>query len=281
LLSLEVNKGSDDNSVLISIFMIYFSSLDYIEMPSFVWKYYSKVNSRSARCNEKGCQKLFKWNKGISLMDQKTAKRSAAAVSSHETFIQTPEPTPKRQKTLLEYCKKPTFEEEIARMVCESNLSFNQIAQTKFIRESLAAKYPNRTVPKGPQGISALMMNFFAFAESETIERIKKLKEEGKKFSVTLDEWTSCCNCRFLNINFHFTVSDSDDDSEDDEPSDLSDCEESSQIFEPAPDNQATIKKMPEIIKVFRYSPLKFGILEAIQRNDGSFKIIFTVYLDI
>jgi hypothetical protein len=43
---------------------------------------------------------------------------------------------------------------------------------------------------------------------------------------------------------------DSDDDSEDDEPSDVSDCEESSQIFEPAPDYQATIKKMPEIIKV-------------------------------
>jgi hypothetical protein len=184
-------------------------------MPSFVWKYYSKVNSGSARCNEKGCQKLFKWNKGISsivahlknehnILDQSTTKRSAAVASPLETFIQTPEPTPKRQKTLLEYCNKPTLEEEIARMVCESNLSFNQIVQTKFIGESLAANYPNRTVPKGHQGISALMMDFFAFAESETIERIKKLKEEGKKFSVSLDEWY----CRFLNINLHFTVSD-------------------------------------------------------------------------
>lgn len=46
-------------------------------------------------------------------------------------------------------------------------------------------------------------------------------------------------------------------------------CEELSQVFEPLPDYQETIKKMREIIKIFQYSPLRAGILETVQRNEG------------
>lgn len=92
-------------------------------------------------------------------------------------------------------------------MVAESNLSFNQIAQTKFIKASLAAKYSNQMIPKSSNGISAMMMKFFIIAEEETKLKIQRLKSDGKKFSATLDEWTSSANFRYLNINIHYTES--------------------------------------------------------------------------
>lgn len=112
-----------------------------------------------------------------------------------------------RQKTLADYFQKSTLEEEIARMVAMSNISFNQIAKTQFIRQSLAIKYSGRVIPAHHQGIANLMMKFFAFAEDRVKEQIKKLKAGGKKFSATLDEWTSCANYRYLNINLHYTTS--------------------------------------------------------------------------
>lgn len=117
------------------------------------------------------------------------------------------QPTHKKQKTMVEYFRKTTIEEDIARMVCKSNLSFNQVCQTAFIRESLAAKYPGRIIPKDTKGISAKMLEYFTFAEGEVIADINKLKGEEKKFSGTLDEWTSTANYRYLNINLHYTVS--------------------------------------------------------------------------
>lgn len=92
-------------------------------------------------------------------------------------------------------------------MVAESNLTFNQIAQTKFIRDSLSLKYPDKIIPKYHQDISGAMMRFYELTEAKTKELIQKLKRDGKKFSATLDEWTSTGNSRYLNINLHYTAS--------------------------------------------------------------------------
>lgn len=91
-------------------------------------------------------------------------------------------------------------------MVCVSNLSFKQVAGTKYIRKSLVKDFPGRIIPMDNGGISAAMMKFFQHAEFKTKDLIQKLKVEGKKFSATLDEWTSAANCRYLNINLHYTV---------------------------------------------------------------------------
>lgn len=99
------------------------------------------------------------------------------------------------------------MEEDIAKMIAKSNLSFSAVAKTDFIRESLASKYPDKIVPQDNQGISAMMMRFFDTAEAETKKKVQQLKAEGKKFSATLDEWTSAANKRYLNLNIHFTVS--------------------------------------------------------------------------
>lgn len=77
-------------------------------------------------------------------------------------------------------------------------MSFNQIAQSDFLLQSLANKYAGKIVPHNNKGISAMMMRFFEEAEAEVIDKIKILKADGKKFSATLDEWTSAASNRKL-----------------------------------------------------------------------------------
>lgn len=180
-------------------------------MPSFVWEFFAKISPDTAQCNEKGCGKSFKWSKGVSAMvthlksshnivDRKDTKRAASL-----ELTESPSAS-KRQKNLFECFKKSSIEEEVARLVAESNFSFSQVSGTSFLRESLSKKYPNSTVPKCHKSVAALMMKYFEYAENEVKQRIQKLKFDGKKFSATLDEWTSSANCRFLNINLHFTI---------------------------------------------------------------------------
>lgn len=150
-------------------------------------------------------------NQGVSAMvthlksshntvDQKNSKRVASL-----ELTECPSTT-KRQRNLFECFKKSTIEEEVARLVAESNFSFSQVSKTSFIRESLKKKYPDSTVPKCHKTVAALMMKYFDYAENEAKQRIQKLKIDGKKFSATLDEWTGSANCRFLSINLHFTI---------------------------------------------------------------------------
>lgn len=62
---------------------------------------------------------------------------------------------------------------------------------------------------------------------------------------------------------------DSFDNSDEEESDEEADDVEETEFYELVPDYQATIKKMREIVKIFRYSPLKSGVLESIQRTEG------------
>lgn len=177
-------------------------------MPSFVWNHFTKLDSTKSRCNETGCNKVISFGKGTNglIYHLKTVHKIIDVTeASNKRKAEDSSAPQKRQCNIIDYCKKPSAEEEVARMIAESNLSFNQVAKTKFIRLSLAAKFPGRIIPQDNQGISAMMMKFYEFAESETKYQIQKMKNEGKKFSVTLDEWTSAANCRYINMNIHYT----------------------------------------------------------------------------
>lgn len=82
---------------------------------SYVWKFFTKEDLNTARCNEKGCIKRFKWDKGLfsmashlkkvhNISDQNVTKHRHPQESSVVTSVQ----PAKRQKTLLEFSKKVT-----------------------------------------------------------------------------------------------------------------------------------------------------------------------------
>lgn len=147
-------------------------------MVSFVWENFTKLANH--RCDI--CKKVLTYltgNKGLiyhmgihGIIDPKTSS------NKRPTDDDTSQPQSKKlaQKTLHDFCSKPTMEEDISRMLAVSNLTFNQIAHDKFIRAQLSKEYPGRTIPKDHTRVSALMMKFFESAEEEKKERIKKLK---------------------------------------------------------------------------------------------------------
>jgi hypothetical protein len=190
----------------IEIYVFILSTDLLLKMPSFVWNYFSKQGSDKARCNEKGCNKVISYLKGTNGMiyhlktvhtitDQPDSTKRPASEEENNAK--------KKQKTLHDFYQKTTLEEDVAKMICKSNLSFNQIATCEFIRKSLAEKYPGRIIPKKSDGIAGLMMKYYEFAENETKMRIRQMKDDGKKFSATLDEWTSSAFSRYLDINIH------------------------------------------------------------------------------
>lgn len=186
---------------------------------SFVWNYFTKVDPKNARCNLKPCTALIAFNKSTSSMiyhlkmkhkivpSQQNQETSEDAVSCEvQPQPETSKNPHKRQRTLLDFVKTRTLEEEVSRMVAVSNLSFNQISKTDFISESLAKKFPGRIIPKTNKTVSRMLMTFYKIAEEYTIQKIKSLKLDDQKFSATLDEWTSVSNQRYLNINVHYSV---------------------------------------------------------------------------
>ena len=132
-------------------------------MPSFVWDYFTKKGAKTnqAECNQAGCFKKLSYAKGTSSLIHhlKTAHNIINEPDSAKRPDEANQET-KQQKKISDFLKKPTIEEEVARMVAESNLTFNQIATTKFIRLSLAAKYPHNIFPQDHAGISRLMMKY-------------------------------------------------------------------------------------------------------------------------
>lgn len=192
-------------------------------MPSFVWFHFTKLENFRASCEVKGCKRILCHRTGTKSLiyhlkhSHNIVNQTSTALSSGDetvenslqaTISQVPAQAPKRQRTLDDYCtNKSTLNMEIAQMVAKSNFSFNQIAQSKFIRESLAAKYPGQIIPTDNHTVAAMMMKFHDFAVEKTKQRIQELKDDGKKFSATLDEWTSSGNVRYINTNLHFTVS--------------------------------------------------------------------------
>lgn len=112
-----------------------------------------------------------------------------------EHQIQIAETTSKRQRTLDEYFKNLQHQtrklQEWSLDLIYPDLIFNQIAQNSFIRESLITKYPKSIVPKHHTGVAAKMISFYEIVREESKQRIHEMKSNRKKFSATLDEWTS------------------------------------------------------------------------------------------
>ncbi len=113
------------------------------------------------------------------------------------------QPAAKRQMTILAaFKKKESFEEILARLAAEDNISINTIANSQFIRSAL--KDRGFSLPKDPNRVMQLVKKFHEdTVKKEMVRLIEERKKKGKKFSITLDEYTSLKNQRYLNITLH------------------------------------------------------------------------------
>lgn len=180
-------------------------------MVSWVWKHFVRAGDIHGRCNVGNCGKVLTRKGGNT---KGLASHLASAHKIFENGIQNssessskPQELPndaKKQKTMLDYGKYSTLEETVSSLASEAGLTIKQIAKTSYIRKCLLRDFPLRVLPKNQSGMMKLILNFYKQTKEVTINKIKKLIDEGKLFSTTLDEWTSLKNFRYLNVNLHY-----------------------------------------------------------------------------
>ena len=100
---------------------------------SFVWKHFTKIDSPKAKCKLKNCRAVIKILKETSGMINPFStlhniQKEANVLKRPSTEPIAPSVPKKRQKDILTHFKQDTIEEEVAKMVADSNLTFNQVA---------------------------------------------------------------------------------------------------------------------------------------------------------
>jgi hypothetical protein len=66
------------------------------------------------------------------------------------------------------------------------------------------------TLPKSPSDVLKLAQNFGDSVKNNIKTKIAKMKNNDRKFSISIDEWTSLNNKRYLNIHFYYDDGDDD-----------------------------------------------------------------------
>ena len=97
--------------------------------------------------------------------------------------------------------KMTSLEEIVSKLAALDGLSINCITNSSFIRESLQQR--NYCLPQNNSRVMNLIYKFYETIKNETINELNCMKNKGQKFSITIDEWTSKGNRRYLNISVH------------------------------------------------------------------------------
>ncbi len=163
-----------------------------------VWNYYTKSSSDEAKCNK--CDKTLK-----------CAGSSTSGLSFHIKNVhhvdlsEDAEIEAKRQKPLNFFIVRKSMEEEISKMATIDGFSFKRIANSNFIQESFKKRKGEYDVqpPTCPNTVKNMIISFFEKKKKELAELFKEKYSNGKRFSLTLDEYTSYQNKRYMNINVH------------------------------------------------------------------------------
>lgn len=94
-----------------------------------------------------------------------------------------------------------SLEAVLARMTADDGLPFSIFITSIELRKSLVAR--GFDVPKSAVTIRDKVMKFGYSIRQKCKSELQKIKADGKRFSLTFDEWTSNNNRRYLNINAH------------------------------------------------------------------------------
>ncbi|GFU33513.1 BED-type domain-containing protein [Nephila pilipes] len=98
--------------------------------------------------------------------------------------------------------KKETLEEIVSKLVCVDGFTVNAITKSNFIRKSLHDK--GYSFPPNPSDVMKLVYKQYNVIKARVTNEISSKLNAGLRCSLTLDEFTSLKNRRYLNINVHF-----------------------------------------------------------------------------
>ena len=90
---------------------------------------------------------------------------------------------------------------EICRMACVDGFSINAITNSTFIRNSFIEK--GWHLPKAHRGVMKLVYDEYENCKKLMILGLERRVKAGSRFAISLDEYTSQSNKRYLTVNLH------------------------------------------------------------------------------
>ena len=109
----------------------------------------------------------------------------------------------RKQKTWTGFIQRKSIEEEISRLASVDGLSFQCIAKSTFIQENLRKTKYDRPHPTSHEGVKHMVLSFYNNKKNELADYFKSAVKSGKRFALSLDEYTSSQCRRYMNINVH------------------------------------------------------------------------------
>ena len=186
-------------------------------MSDSVWKFFSKEKDEKAKClkchnkvlcckggSTSGLIRHMQRIHNINLLKRAEDSCSAAITKDGEPRGLVPGTSNvKLQPKLTEFLnKKQSLAEIVSRLAAVDGFTINGITNSIFIRQSLHDR--GYLLPKGKTNVMKLINEFYEVAKTDVLNNIKQHKDSMGKMSITLDEWTSTRNRRYLNVNIHF-----------------------------------------------------------------------------
>lgn len=161
-----------------------------------VWEYFSESKKEKARCKkcetDIGC-------KGSS------TSAMISHLKTHKIFIHNDnsddENSNRVQTNLLRFVKKVSLAEIISRCLAEDGFSFHGILKSKAIKGYVQEK--GYLFPQSISTLSNLLSEFYEEKLGEYQKLFEDLKNKGKRFSISTDEWTANNLKRYLCVNVY------------------------------------------------------------------------------
>ncbi|CAG9128692.1 unnamed protein product [Plutella xylostella] len=92
----------------------------------------------------------------------------------------------------------------VSRMIAMDGCTLRLFIESEDLRNMF--KKSGFELPKSPNTIAKIVLTQAKELKEWTKNKILQLKQAGHRFSITLDEWTSLRNKRYMNINLHSTA---------------------------------------------------------------------------
>lgn len=161
---------------------------------STIWNHFKK-NKDEAICNT--CSKVLKCAGGS------TSSLNYHLNAYHDGGINDGPSQSKKQRKIEDFLNKKSIEEDVARLASEDGLSFNRIAKSAFIQESFKKYNYDKSPPSNPTSVRNMVINYASDKKNNLKLYFISQTKSGVRYSLTLDEYTSLQNWRYININVH------------------------------------------------------------------------------
>lgn len=91
----------------------------------------------------------------------------------------------------------------ISRMIASDGIPMRTFATSTDLRRLMSKS--GHTVPKSPNDVRNIVMGYCREVREKYTKEMQDALADGELFSITMDEWTSLSNKKYMNVNIHST----------------------------------------------------------------------------